>query len=120
MLNPCSALLAQYMYKDRCTIARQVETTDEIGADVYEMKDIYTNVPCKLGQTGQSSMNGLSTDRAFMIQDHLRLSLPVEYDVKENDIITIQHKGQTFVMRSDTPFKYMSHQEISLFKVSEA
>lgn len=120
MLNPCSVLLVQYMYKDRCTIARQVETTDDIGADVYEMKDIYTDVPCKLGQTGQSSMNGLSTDRAFTIQDHLRLSLLVEYDVKENDIITIQHKGQTFVMRADTPFKYRSHQEISLFKVSEA
>lgn len=120
MGNTYSALLAQYMYKDMCTIARQVETTDDIGADVYEMKDIYTDIPCKLGQMRQGSMNGQATDGAFLIKNYLRLSLPIEYDVKENDIITIHHKGQTFVMRSDTPFKYMSHQEIALFRMSEA
>lgn len=113
-------LLADNMYKDSCTISRQMETTDDIGADVYDIVAVYSNVPCKLGQTGQSSMNGLETDRAFSLKDHLRLSLSTEYDVKANDIITIQHKGQTFVMRADTPFKYMTHQEITLIRNGEA
>lgn len=120
MGNAYSQLLASIMYKDRCTIARQIETTDDIGADVYALVDVYTDVPCKLGQTGQSSMSGVETDSIFALRNRLRLSMPPKYDVMPNDVITISHKGQTFVMRADTPFKYMSHQEIALIYDGEA
>lgn len=120
MGNQYSRLLASLMYKDRCTISRQMATTDDIGATVYDLVDVYTDVPCKLGQSGQGSMSGTQTDSVFTVNNRLRLSLPPELDVMVNDIITIQHQGQTFIMRADTPFKYMSHQEIGLIYDGEA
>ncbi|MCI5709277.1 hypothetical protein [Veillonella caviae] len=113
-------ILAKFMYKDRCTISRQIETIDDIGADVFAMVDVYSDVPCKVGQIGQTSMSGVETDSVFALKNHLRLSLPIEYDILPNDIVTIYHKGQTFVMRTDTPFKYMSHQEVNLIKEGDA
>lgn len=120
MANEYGKLLASIMYKDRCTILRQMDTTDDIGADVFEMVAVYSDVPCKLGQTSQTSMNGVETDSVFMLKDKLRLSLPVDYDVMANDIIKVDHQGQLFTMRADTPFKYTSHQEITLIRDSEA
>ena len=120
MANEYGKLLASIMYKDRCTILRQMDTTDDIGADVFEMVAVYSAVPCKLGQTSQTSMNGVETDSVFTLKDKLRLSLHVDYDVMANDIIKVDHQGQIFTMRADTPFKYMSHQEITLIRDSEA
>lgn len=120
MANEYGKLLASIMYKDRCTILRQMDTTDDIGADVFEMVAIYSDVPCKLGQTGQTSMNGLETDSVFTLKERLRLSLPVDYDVMANDIVKINHQGQTFIMRCDSPFKYTTHQEITLIRDDEA
>lgn len=121
MANAYGKLLADIMYKDTCTISRQMATTDDIGADVYELTAVYSDVPCRLGQTGQSaSTNGTETDSTFTLSDRLRLCLSPEYDVKPNDIISISHEGQSFIMRADTPFKYMTHQEIKLLKDGEA
>ena len=120
MANEYGKLLSSIMYKDRCTILRQMDTTDDIGADVFEMVAIYSDVPCKLGQTGQTSMNSVNTDSVFALKDKLRLSLPVDYDVMANDIVTINHQGQTFIMRCDSPFKYTTHQEITLIRDDEA
>ena len=120
MVNSYGKLLADIMYKDTCTISRQMATTDDIGADVYELTAVYSDVPCKLGQNNQSSTNGTETDSTFTLSDRLRLCLSPEYDVKPNDIISISHEGQLFVMRADTSFKYMTHQEIKLLKDGEA
>ena len=120
MANVYGKLLADIMYKDTCTISRQQATTDDIGADVFDIVDVYVDVPCKLGQTGQTSMNGVDTDSVFTLKDKLRLSLPTDYDVMANDIVTINHQGQSFIMRCDSPFKYTTHQEITLIRDDEA
>lgn len=120
MANAYGKLLADIMYKDTCTISRQQATTDDIGADVFDVVDVYVDVPCKLGQTGQTSMNGVNTDSVFTLKDKLRLSLPVDYDVMANDIVKINHQGQSFIMRCDSPFKYTTHQEITLIRDDEA
>ena len=76
MVNVYGKLLADIMYKDTCTILRQQATTDDIGADVFAVVDVY--------------------------------------------IVKINHQGQTFIMRCDSPFKYTTHQEITLIRDDEA
>lgn len=120
MAKACEKLLMQYMYKDRATITRQIETTDDIGATVYDLQDVYTDVPCKLGQLGQSSTQGMQTERQFVSTDNYRLSLPKDYEVMANDLIRVLHRGQTFMLRADSAFRYSTHQEVSVRRIKDA
>ena len=87
--NYYDLLLSAYVYKDKVTVKRQIGITDDIGADVYDIVDVYTDVPCRLGQQGTSGMNGGESDRAFSITDHLRLSVSSELEILPSDILTV-------------------------------
>lgn len=119
--NYYDLLLSAYVYKDKVTVKRQIGITDDIGAAVYDIVDVYTDVPCRLGQQGTSGMNGGESDRAFSITDHLRLSVSSELEILPSDILTVTTgQGQVFTMRAQEPFKYITHQEVPLIKVGEA
>lgn len=119
--NYYDLLLSAYVYKDKVTVKRQIGITDDIGADVYDIVDVYTDVPCRLGQQGTSGMNGGESDRAFSITDHLRLSVSSELEILPSDILTVTTgQGQVLTMRAQEPFKYITHQEVPLIKVGEA
>ena len=119
--NYYDLLLSAYVYKDKVTVKRQIGITDDIGADVYDIVDVYTDVPCRLGQQGTSGMNGGESDRAFSITDHLRLSVSSELEILPSDILTVTTgQGQVYTMRAQEPFKYITHQEVPLIKVGEA
>ena len=119
--NYYDLLLSAYVYKDKVTVKRQIGITDDIGADVYDIVDVYTDVPCRLGQQGTNGMNGGEADRAFNITDHLRLSVSSELEILPSDILTVTTgQGQVFTMRAQEPFKYITHQEVPLIKVGEA
>lgn len=119
--NYYDLLLSAYVYRDKVTVKRQIGITDDIGADVYDIVEVYTDIPCRLGQQGTTGMNGGESDRAFSITDHLRLSVSSELEILPNDILTVTTgQGQVFTMRAQEPFKYITHQEVPLIKVGEA
>lgn len=108
------------MRYDRVTVIRQVEATDEIGADEYAETVIYADIPCKLGQAGKNAINNLQSNSVAHITEELRLCLAPEYEILANDKLIVRHKGQTFTFWASKAFKYMTHQEVNVLVKTEA
>lgn len=117
--NRCRQALHQYMYQDTVTVSRQVPIVDKEGADDYAVENIYTNLPCKLSQYGKELRTD-KTDRAFVLGTDLRICLDPDYEIRPNDILTIHHEGQDFVLHAAQAFRYPTHQEISVRREDEA
>lgn len=114
----CRKLLARYMYKDRVTVTRQVNAVDEDGADIYELQDVYKDIPCKLSQYGKELQSGQEA-RAFHMSNDLRLCVDSDIKIFPNDILTITHEGQQFQLNAAMPFSYPDHVEISVRRKEE-
>lgn len=112
-------LLNKYMYQDKVTIYRQIDTLDEDGADDYKIVAIYTDIPCKLSQDNNSFL-AQNTDRQVEISTELKLFLAPDYDIHANDILKIQHCNQEFLLNAVKNFKYKSHQELIAKRKDEA
>lgn len=112
-------LLSNIMYTDTVTVTRQVPTIDDEGADDYKTKNIYVDIPCKLSQYGKE-LQSRQEDRAFILKTDLRICMDPVYTIQPNDIMTIHHQGQTFVLYAAQPFCYADHQEISVRRKDEA
>ncbi|SJZ61063.1 hypothetical protein [Megasphaera cerevisiae] len=112
-------LLSSIMYTDTVTVTRQMPTIDEEGADGYKPVDVYVNIPCKLSQYGKE-LESNQEDRAFKLRTDLRLCMDPKYKVLPNDIMTVCHEDQTFVLYAAQPFCYEDHQEISVRRREEA
>lgn len=117
--NRCRAALKRYMYLDRVTISRQTPAVDSEGADSFVMTDVYTDVPCKLSQYGKE-LQSEKRDREYWLRTDLRICLEPSYDIQPDDVLTITHEEQTFVLYAAQSFKYPTHQEISVRRDSEA
>ncbi len=115
----CQKLLDTYMYNDRCTVSRQVSSEDEDGADDYTIKDVYTDIPCKISQYGKELQSG-QNPREYFLRNDLRVCMSPEYEIRPNDILTVTHEGQTFQLNAAQPFRYPEHQEISVRRDEEA
>lgn len=112
----CKAALQQFMYRDTMTVARQVPVIDDEGADGYEMQDVYTSVPCHLGQYN-TSMKGERSDRAYELTTELRVDCDPDYDIRPADVLTVTTEaGQVFVMNAARAMKQATHQEINVRK----
>ena len=114
----CRKLLARYMYKDRVTVSRQVNAVDKDGADIYNLQDVYKDVPCKLSQYGKELQSGQEA-RAFHMSNDLRLCVDPDIKILPNDILTITHEGQQFQLNAAMPFPYPDHVEISVRRTEE-
>lgn len=113
-----SKLLNKYMYYDKVTVYRQIDTVDDEGADDYSVKEIYIDIPCKLSQDTKA-FTTQSTDRQVDIKTDLKLFLSQEYDILPNDILEITHNGQKFLLNAIKAFKYKSHQELLVNRKDE-
>lgn len=111
-------ILNKVMYHDTATISRQMPIKDAEGADDYKVVAVYKDIPCKLSQYKDNSTT--VTDRQVDINMDFRLCCAPVYDIQPNDIIKVKHRGQKFLLNADKAFKYPTHQEISVRKVSEA
>lgn len=114
-----SNLLNMYMYQDKVTIYRQIDTLDEEGADDYKIVAIYTDIPCKLSQDNNSFL-AQNTDRHVEISTELKLFLAPDYDIQANDILKVKHCNQEFLLNAVKTFKYKSHQELIAKRKDEA
>ncbi|QIB60222.1 hypothetical protein GXM21_07395 [Megamonas funiformis] len=112
-------LLSKYMYHDNVTVCRQTNTIDDEGADDYAVQEIYSDIPCKLYQSGKP-FTVQNTDRQVDIITDLKLFLPPQYDVLPNDILKISRNGQEFLLNVVKSFKYKSHQEVTVKRNDEA
>lgn len=112
----CKRLLQERMYRDTMTVARQAPITDDEGADGYEMQDIYSDVPCHLGQYN-NRMAGERTDRAYELNTELRVDCSPDYDIKPADVLTVTTEaGEVLVLNAARAMKYVTHQEINVRK----
>ncbi len=115
----CRTALMQYMYHDRVTVSRQMPVVDDEGADDYAVQNVYTDIPCKLSQYGKE-LQGEKRPREYWLRTDLRVCLEPSYDIRPNDILTITHQDQTFVLNAAQAFRYPTHQEISVRREDEA
>lgn len=113
-------ILADYMYKDTACVTRQMGIVDEEGADDYELKEIYRDIPCKLSQSGRKNLTARKEDRSFILDNELTVCLAPEYEILPNDILTVQHEGQIFQLNAAKAFRYPTHQEILVKRREEA
>lgn len=112
----CKRILQERMYRDTMTVARQMPITDDEGADGYEMQDVYTDVPCHLGQYN-TSLKGERTDRAYELTTELRVDCDPDYDIRPADVLTVTTEvGEVLVLNAARTMKYVTHQEINVRK----
>ena len=114
-------VLRQVMYKDRAIVYRKEKTKGKNGfCDQREAETpVYDGIPCKLSQYGRS-LTADKAERATNIGLDLRLCCDPEYEILENDRVTVLHQGQTFNLFAGSRFAYPTHQEISLRRKMEA
>ena len=109
----CQKILDKFMYKDLVTIRRSSKVQNEDGGYEFILQDVYVDIPCKLSQYSTSTQS-TPTDRATELSDDYRLTLNPEYNLFPNDVAIILHNGQKFSFDVIQPFKYPTHQEISV------
>lgn len=118
-MNLCQNLLGKFMYKDLVTVRRSTKLKNEDGGYEYKLQNVYENIPCKLSQYSTSTQS-TPTDRALELSDDYRITLDPEYDLNPNDIAIVLHNGQKFSFDVIQPFKYPTHQEITVRRKREA
>ena len=114
-----NGLLTKYMYQDKATVCRQINSIDEEGADDYSVQEIYSDIPCKLYQSGKP-FTVQNTDRQVDITCDLKLFLPPQYDILPNDILKISRNGQNILLNAVKSFRYKSHQDVTVKRKDEA
>ena len=97
--------LNKFMYHDKVNVCRQCSIIDDEGADDYLIKEIYSQIPCKLSQDGKA-FTSQSTDRQVDIVTDLKLFLSPEYDILPNDILKISRDGQEILLNAVKSFNY--------------
>lgn len=116
--NYCKQFLIRYMYKDRATVFRAVENRSG-WKNERTFEPIYEDVPCHLAQYGKE-LSAHRDDRAQLITEDLRLNCDPEYEILENDVLEVTHRGQIFKLIAGTAFNYPTHKEISVRRRKEA
>ena len=111
-------LVSKTMYRDKVTVLRQMSTLDDEGADVYDLQEVYSDVPCKLSQYGKD-ISSEQTDRGMNMITDLRLCCNPDLEILPNDVLFISNSMQEFNLRAGKAFKYPTHQEISVRREGE-
>ena len=111
--------LLDIMYKDMATVSRAVKIKDDTnGAARLDYQIIYEDIPCKLSQ--YKDLSAERNDRAQSISLDFRLTCDPEIIIKEDDVVDVVHKGETFKLVAGTSFNYVTHKEISMRRRQEA
>lgn len=110
------ALCKKYFYHDRAKVYRASSAGGWKGG---EMTLIYEDLPCHLAQYGKE-LSAHRDDTSQKITEDLRLDYDPQFEILENDVIEVQHGGQTFNLVAGTAFKYLSHVELSVRRRKES
>lgn len=120
MVTGLKKTLERIMYKDRCDVSRaqftKIGKTDDTSRSYYT---VYSQIPCKLAQYGKE-LSAHRDDVSQKITEDLRLTYDPVYDIHENDVLDIVHRGQNFKLFAGTPFYYATHVELSVRRRKEA
>lgn len=113
-------ILERFMYKDRCDVSRaeliKIGKSDDTTRSFYT---VYQQIPCALHQYGKE-LSAHRDDVSQKITEDLRLCYDPVFDIRENDVLTINHQGQAFTLIAGTAFKYPTHVELSMRRRKEA
>lgn len=113
-------LLHKFMYHDTCNVYRAVAVEDGYIDSISEdFELVYENLPCKLSQYGKQ-LSAHRDDRSQQVTIDLRLTCDPEYEILEDDVVEVQHQGETFKLWAGTSFNYPTHKEISVRRRREA
>lgn len=104
------------MYRDRGTIYRG-ERVEVNGIDEFILVKLAT-FACKLSQ--YRTLYAHRDDRAQHLTTDLRLTCDPATDIRANDVVTVEHEGQTFDLIAGEAFRYPTHLEISMRRRKEA
>ena len=86
----------KFFYKDRATVYRAVPAEDGyIDSVSGDFELVYENISCKLSQYGKQ-LSAHRDDRSQLITEDLRLTCDPEYIILEDDVVEVQHQGETF------------------------
>lgn len=107
------------LYTDKFSIYRPQEVDDSFGGTVLKDVLISENNPCRLSQkTIYSVSDGINLTSL----QEFKLFLPLEIEVRQNDLIEVFRDLTKYTARATQPFKYLDvlpHQEIVLKEVVE-
>lgn len=103
----------RYMYLQRAKVEHAAETTKPTGGirEFWVPAEGLEALPCKLSQGKRDNAESVSP-AAKSIKESYTLFCDPEADVRANDRITID--GKTYL--SGEPFRYPTHQEITLVR----
>lgn len=110
LIESLQAINFKLMYTDRMTVYRQVHIIDEQGADDFELRALYEDIPCRLSQSQKARLSiGESTAESTQ---QLKVYAAPDIEVLANDDLVVCHMGKTYRLRAALPFRYPTHQEI--------
>ncbi|MCW2277737.1 DUF6093 family protein [Heliophilum fasciatum] len=100
------------LYEDTMTVKRSVETEKPSGETVPALQIIYQDQPCRLSQ------KALATNRQTEAQNDIlyetKAFVAPELQIRQGDVIEVTRCGVTQAYVAGEPFRYPTHQEISL------
>lgn len=111
-------LLKKFMYRDVGRAWRSEHITVD-NTDDFQMTLTVEDFPCHLAQYGKQ-LYAHRDDRAQKLTDDLRLCCAPDVDIRPNDVVDVEHEGQTWRLIAGEAFKYPTHQEISVRRRKEA
>lgn len=102
-----------FMYDKTFAIERNVITVKPNGAEYEELQTVLENEPCRLSYPYNKS-NGAMAE-ALVIDYDVKLFTDPEIDIRPGDVIAVSdaERTESFIL-ADEPYKYASHQEVTL------
>lgn len=108
-----------FMYDKMFAIERNVITVKPNGAEYEELQTVLENEPCRLSYPYNKG-NGAMAE-AHVIDYDVKLFADPSVEIRSGDVITVidSERTESFVL-ADEPYKYVSHQEVTLKRKGRA
>ncbi|PEL12671.1 ABC transporter ATP-binding protein [Bacillus sp. AFS017336] len=118
-MNEMEALESTYW--DKCDVWRDVETVVN-NRDSFVPQQLYSSIKCALSKPANTTrLNTNQTEEQNQIDYTFILFLSPSYDLKTGDEIRVTTSmNQQFELIAGEPFKYPSHQVVTVHRKDEA
>lgn len=104
--------LIEAMYRDVCDVYRHGPQLQANKETRLVRQRIYKAIPCFLSQ--KSLASNRQTEPHNRIQYEVKLFLSPDVSIQQGDELHVARNGLTLTYTAGEPFRYTSHQEISL------
>lgn len=100
-------------YTDRCTIYEYQWVYDpNRGEDVQKPIPIVVDQPCRISQRALGTNN--QTEAQNNIQYETKIFVAPEFPIQQGNMLTVTRDGVERKYHAGEPFKYPTHQEVSI------